>query len=218
MFFSKCLAGSDLLFLSVRSIHRIAALLTVCPIQFWQNDRWIVNGFLSSNNHRNVIRLSLLLSKLSIMERKNLLGNPVAIYLLTIRLISMPKLEVIFLALSNSTRFVFHWNFWCPMYGELLHFMVHLSCNFAVILNNLRVKDFFLDQFVRSVLYFAGTSWMHCKVHQFHCFFFWHRYHPHNSSRKYILKVPLYLLSSCKHKYPKEQQISVIPLDSHQFG
>ena len=102
-FFSKCLAGSDLLLLSARSMHRIVASWTVSPIQFWENGRWIANACLSSSNHWNAIRLSLFLSKLSIMEPTNLLGNPVAIYLLTIRLISMPKLVVIFLALSNST-------------------------------------------------------------------------------------------------------------------
>ena len=47
-------------------------------------------------------QLSLPLSKLSIIERTNLLGNPAAVYFLTIRFISMSKLEAIFLALCNS--------------------------------------------------------------------------------------------------------------------
>lgn len=34
---------------------------------------------------------------------------------------------------------------------------------------------------------------------------------------KEVLKVLLYRLSSCKQKYPKGQQISVLPLDSTQF-
>ena len=63
---------------------------------------WIVKAFLSSNSHWDIIRLSLLLSKLSIMEWTNLLGKPTAVYLLTIHLISMSNLEAIFLALCNS--------------------------------------------------------------------------------------------------------------------
>ena len=61
----------------------------------------IVKAFLSSNDHWGIIKLSLPLSKLSIMEWTNLLGNPAAVYFLTIRLISMSKLETIFLALCN---------------------------------------------------------------------------------------------------------------------
>ena len=34
---------------------------------------------------------------------------------------------------------------------------------------------------------------------------------------KEVLKVLLYRLSSCKQKYPKGQQISVLPLGSTQF-
>ena len=62
----------------------------------------MVNAFLSSNNHWVTIKLSLPPSKLYIMERINLLRNPVAVYLLTVRLVSMSKLEAIFLALCNS--------------------------------------------------------------------------------------------------------------------
>ena len=37
------------------------------------------------------------------IEQANLVGNPAAVYLLRIRLISMSKLEAIFLALYNSS-------------------------------------------------------------------------------------------------------------------
>ena len=47
----------------------------------------------------------------------------------------------------NSTAFVSHWYFWCPMYRDLLFY------TWVVIL--------------KSILYFGGTSSTHCKVHQF---------------------------------------------------
>ena len=72
----KLLAGSDLLFLSSCSFHRILPFQTV--------------------------KLSLPLLKWSIMDRANLLKNPVPVYLLIILLIWMSKLETIFFALCNS--------------------------------------------------------------------------------------------------------------------
>ena len=38
-------------------------------------------------------------------------------------------------------------DFWCSMYRELLHFIVHLSCNFAVTSNNLCIKELGWIQF-----------------------------------------------------------------------
>ena len=66
-----------------------------------ENGRRIVKAFLFSNNHCGIIKLRLPLSKLSIIERTNLVGNPAALYLLVISLISMSKLEEIFLALCS---------------------------------------------------------------------------------------------------------------------
>ena len=65
----------------------------------------------------------------------------------------------------DRIAFVSHCDSWCPMYRELLHFIVHLSCNFEV------------TSILRPVFYFGGTTSMHCKVHQIHFLFFWHRYH-----------------------------------------
>ena len=49
----------------------------------------------------------------------------------------------------NQIAFVSHWDFWCPMYRELLHFITHLSCNFAVTSNNHKELGWiqFLGQF-----------------------------------------------------------------------
>ena len=33
---------------------------------------------------------------------------------------------------NNSIVFLSHWDFWCPVYRESLHFIVHFSCDFAV--------------------------------------------------------------------------------------
>ena len=41
----------------------------------------------------------------------------------------------------NSIAFVSHWDFWWPVYKELLHFIIHSSCNFAVTSNNLCIKE-----------------------------------------------------------------------------
>ena len=50
----------------------------------------------------------------------------------------------------NSIAFVSHRDFRCPIYRELLHFIVHLSCNFAVTSNNLCIKELGRIQFYRQ--------------------------------------------------------------------
>lgn len=67
-----------------------------------RNGRQTVTTFLSSKNYWGNIKYYLMSSKLFIAEWANLLGNPAPIYLLVTRLISMAKLEVIFLTLYNS--------------------------------------------------------------------------------------------------------------------
>ena len=47
----------------------------------------------------------------------------------------------------NSIAFVSHWDFWWPVYKELLHFIIHSSCNFAVTSNNLCIKELRWIQF-----------------------------------------------------------------------
>ena len=47
----------------------------------------------------------------------------------------------------NSIAFVSHWDFSCPVYRELLHFIIHLSYNFDVTSNNLCIKELALIQF-----------------------------------------------------------------------
>ena len=60
-----------------------------------ENGIWIAKAFLYSNNHWGIIKFSLPLSDLSIIKHTNLLENLAAVYLLTICLISMSKLEAI---------------------------------------------------------------------------------------------------------------------------
>ena len=43
----------------------------------------------------------------------------------------------------NNIAFVSHWDFRCPIYREFLHFIVHLSCNFAATSKNLFINFIF---------------------------------------------------------------------------
>ena len=99
-------------------------------------------------------------------------GNPAATYLLTVRLISMSKLEAIFLPPCNS-----------PIIALGLYltgiFDVHCTGSFFILLYTWVVillllsvyQGIWSDPILRSISYFGSTSSTHCKVHQFHYFF-----------------------------------------------
>ena len=86
------------------------------------------------------------------------------------------------------------------------NFIVHYSCNLLLFRIIFVFRNF---SGFSSKVSFVFWWWKAC---QFNSFFPWHTYHPYNVCRKEVLKVPLYPLPSCKNKYPKEQQISVLPL------
>ena len=95
-------------------------------------------------------------------------GNPAAAYLLTVRLISMSKLEAIFLPPCNS-----------PIIALGLYltgiFDVHCTGSFFILLYTWVVillllsvyQGIWSDPILRSISYFGSTSSTHCKVHQF---------------------------------------------------
>ena len=109
----KLLAGSDLLFLSACSFHRILPFQTV--------------------------KLSLPLSKWFIVDRANLLKNPVPVYLLIILLIWMSKLETIFFALCNSPIIPFRLCITGIFDIECTGSIFISLCNWVVILLLLRI-------------------------------------------------------------------------------
>ena len=132
----------------------------------------------------------------------------------------MSKLEAIFLALCNS-----------PIIALRLHFteIFDVQCTdsfFILWFTWVVILPLFQIISVSRILVGSNSNasfifWCYkfnaLQSSSVSFFFFWNRYHPDNSCRKEILKVPLYPFPSCKHRYPKEQQISVLPLDSHQF-